>query len=286
MLKLTPITFDKFIEELDPYGKAVVEIDLRQVEFISSAILVQLAALCHSLHSFGKQITVKLNEKKYLYLMRAGFIPSIRQVAKIEPAEVEMAGYYQALQGLNRFLIEVKKLESINALPKLFDQILNTLRIRLNYSRREAIDTVNVISEVCQNIFEHNQGICGFIAMQVYKAGLKSFLEIGISDCGVGLRVSLKRNIKNKGIKSDLEAINFATKALTSEFDSPVRGTGLYHLLRVMKNHSGTVQIQSGKGKVRHRIDKIREWNLCPILRGVHVVLELDAKVLEGILYD
>ena len=259
MLKLTTTTFDKFIEELDPYGKAVVEIDLRPFEFISSAILVQLAALCHSLHGFGKQITVKLNKKKYLYLMRAGFIPSIKTVAKIEPAEVEMAGYYQALQGLNRFLIEVKKLESLEDLPRLFDRIINTLCDKLSFPQNEAFDTVNAISEVCQNIFEHNQGVCGFIAMQVYKAEEKSFLEIGISDCGSGLRTTLKRNIKNKGIKTDLEAINFATKALTSEFDDPTRGTGLYHLLRIMKIHSGVVQIQSGSGKVRHRINKVYE---------------------------
>jgi len=282
MLKLTPITFDKYLSEHDPYAKKTVEIDLTEVQFISPAVLTQLSALCYDLKNLNKQVTVKLNRKIWLYLMRAGFIPSIRPVAKIEPAEFELARYYEVLHGSNPLLIEVTKIENVDALPKLFERIVNALQARLQFPDNEAFDIVTAISEVCQNIFDHNNGICGFIAMQVYKTGKESFLQIGISDYGDGLWQSLKRNVKNKGIKSHVEAINYATRALTSEYDDPTRGTGLYHLLNIMKKNSGVVQIRTGCGKVRYGLQKKIEWDMdtTPYMQGVHIALDINTKVV------
>jgi len=283
MLKLTPITFNKFLYEHDPYGKKTVEIDLSQAQFISPAVLTQLSALCYYLNVLlKKQVIVKLNPKIWLYLMRAGFIPSIRPVARIEPEEIQFAKYYEVLQGSNPFLVEVTKIENADILPRLFDRIVNTLQERLKYPNNEAYDVVTAISEVCQNIFDHNSGICGFIAMQVYKAKQGSFLQIGISDYSMGLWESLKRNRKNRGISSHSEAIDYATRPLTSEYDDPTRGTGLYHLLNIVKKHSGVVQIHTGCGIVRYGLEKkiIFDSDTTQYLEGVHISLDINAKAV------
>ena len=138
------------------------------------------------------------------------------------------------------------------------------------------------ISEVCQNVFDHNSGICGFIAMQVYKTERGSFLQVGISDYGAGLWESLKRNRKNKGICSHSEAIDYATRPLTSEYDDPIRGTGLYHLLNIMKKHSGIVQIQTGCGIVRYGLHKkiTFDSDTTQYLEGVHIAMDLNAKAI------
>jgi anti-sigma regulatory factor (Ser/Thr protein kinase)/anti-anti-sigma regulatory factor len=279
MMKLTPITFDKFLDKINPL-KATIEIDLSEVSFISPAVLTQLCGLCYDLHfNENKKIIVKLNKDIGHYLVRAGFVKNIKPVAKVEPEEFEQSAHSERLYGSNPLLIEVTKIEDYALLSALLDRIVVVLRTKLQYPKYEALDIVTAISEICQNILDHKEDVCGFIAMQVYNVGKKSFLQIGISDYGVGLWGTLNRNIKNPLLKSHLEAINFATKAGTSEHDSPVRGTGLYHLLRIMKEHSGIVQIHSGYGKVRYNVDKKTEWGShIPYLPGVQVVLELNAK--------
>jgi hypothetical protein len=279
MINLNPISFDNFIRDLAPFNKDTIELDLTEVNFISPAALTQLSALCHAFHKEKKKITVKLNVEIGSYLVRSGFVRSIRSVAKVEPEEIANDSYYENLRGTNSLLIEVTKMKYLAYLPRLLDRIVSVLHTKLEYTKNEAFDIGSALSEICQNIHDHNDGIMGFIAMQVYTKGKNKFLEIGVSDFGQGLAATLKRNEKNPGLRSNYEAIEFATKAGTSEFNDPTRGKGLYHLLRIIYKHSGLVQIHSGDGKVRYRKDRRTKWDgTVPNLPGVHIVLELRVK--------
>jgi anti-sigma regulatory factor (Ser/Thr protein kinase) len=279
MDKLDSVTFDELMARQEPFQGGSCTFDLSGVQLITPSALVQLAAVCYALHEDGQEPVIILdNPSVCTYLARAGFMSTVNPVARIEPSS--FADYpYEYLRGSNPMLIEVTKMESGAALPDLLDHIVYVLRRRLKYPKYDAFDVVTAISEICQNTFDHNCETCGFIAMQGYGKGSKRFLEIGVADYGDGLTETLRRNPKNPKITSDLEAIKLATELGTSEHDDPTRGTGLYHLLEIIYKHEGAVQIRSGAGKVRYRMDKKQGWAFSvPYVPGVQVALTLGTK--------
>jgi anti-sigma regulatory factor (Ser/Thr protein kinase) len=176
-------------------------------------------------------------------------------------------------------LVEVTVIDSGAALPRVLDQIVWALRFKLKYGKLEAFDIATAVSEICQNTFDHNEGTCGFLAMQGYGKGRGRFLEIGVSDNGAGLRTTLLRNLKNSGLASDLDSIRAAIRLGTSEHDDPTRGTGLHHLMEIAYRHGGMVQIWSGRAKARFRMDRKTGWGFhVPHVAGVHLALVLSAK--------
>lgn len=278
--KLDPITFDALLREQDPFGSASGRFDLTIVEWISPAALTQLAAAVHAIAAEGSEPEIAVNDSSVrTYLMRTGFITAIDSVCRIDPP-ITSSLPYSFLQGSNPKLIEVTKIDSGSALPALLNKIVWVLRNRLKYRKYDAFDVAMGISELCQNTFDHNQKTCGFFAMQVYGRGAKRFLEIGVADYGEGIAATLGRNPKNPVAGSDIEAIRAATRLGTSEHDDPTRGTGLYHLLEITYKHGGSLQIRSGGGKVRFRMDKKVGWTFSvPPAPGVQVAFTLPAKI-------
>jgi hypothetical protein len=277
--KLDSVTFDELIKQQNPFEQELSTLDLSDVRMITPAVLVQLAAICYALAKEGREVTIILGDASVgTYLARAGFVTAVEPVARIEP-QFFTGTSYERLRGTNPTLIEVTKIETGSALPDILDHIVSVLRERFRYRKYDAFDAVTAISEICQNTFDHNREICGFVAMQVYGKGSKRFLEIGVADCGDGLAKTLSRNPKNPKIATDLEAIRMATELGTSEHDDPTRGTGLYHLLEIAYKHEGAVQIRSGSGKVRYRMDKQRGWAFSvPYVPGVQIALTLGTK--------
>ena len=235
--KLDSVSFDTLLQEQDPFGSGKGKFDLKSVQLITPAALTQLAAAVHALSADGLHPEIAIEQESVrTYLLRAGFIEVIRAVAQVEPPFSGTMGY-DRLRGSNPMLIEVTRIETGSGLPDLLDKIVWVLRHRLKYRKYDAFDVATGISEICQNTFDHNQGTCGFLAMQVYGKGAKRFLEIGVADYGGGIMATLRRNPKNHNISTDIEAIREATKLGTSEHDDPTRGTGLYHLLEDGRAH-------------------------------------------------
>lgn len=285
MRSLNSVSFDKLLKQQNPFENDPCAFDLSGIELITPSALVQLAAACFALAKMGKHPTIVLDDPYVCtYLVRAGFIAAVSSIAKIEPSYLAHLDY-EHLRGSNLLLIEVTLIQTGSELPDLLDQIVLVLRNRLKYRKYDAFDVATAISEICQNTFDHNRETSGFLAMQVYGKGSGRFLEIGVADYGDGLARTLSRNPKNRHLASDFEAIQFATERGTSEHDDPTRGTGLYHLLEIAYKHEGSVQIRSGAGKVRYRMDKKQGWAF-PVayMPGVQIALTLGAKkkVLTG----
>ena len=278
--RLDSVTFDELVARADPFFGDECSFDLTAVKWVSPAGLVQLATTCYSLQKMGRHPFIFLGDESVAsYLSRAGFVAAIRPVATIEPNSFATVPL-DRLRGSNPMLIEVTKIERGRDLPALLNNIVMVLREKLKYKKRDAFDVATVISEVGQNTFDHNKETCGFIAMQVYEPRHGgSFLEIGIGDYGDGIAETLRRNPNNPVIKTDLEAIQIATKPGVSEHDDPTRGTGLYHLLEIAYKHEGMVQIRSGNGKVRYRMDKRMGFPFSvAYVPGVQIALQLTRK--------
>lgn len=279
--KLDSISFDQFVQDHHPLTSGDGRLHLTGLTLITTGALVPLAALCRAMARVGK--TPVIHTADYAvrrYLLRSQFVRAVQDVAQFEP-QVSAAEeiLYGQLHGSNPMLLEITRIDNGAALPALLDRIVRTLRYRLKYRKRDAFDITTAVSEICQNTFDHNRGTAGLIAMQVYGRGKKRFLEIAVSDDGEGLAATLRRNPRNAAIRTDLQAIQKATKLGTSEHDDPTRGTGLYHLLEITYQHQGSVQIRSGSSKVRYRMDMKRGWAFTVLpTPGVHVALTLPTK--------
>jgi len=227
-----------------------------------------MAALCHALQPVRD------------YLGRVGFMMAVEKVARFTPFLPRTA--YAPSVGESEMLIEVTKIQAASELPAILRKVISILCTQLRYRDGHARDVAIAISEIAYNMFDHNAQTCGFLAMQVYRGTERRFLEIGVCDYGAGLAATLRRNPKSPLLPSDLHAIAHATQFGTSEYDDPTRGTGLHHLLTLASAHEGMVQIRSGAGTIRYRMDKKQEraFSVYP-LPGVHIALELGAKGVE-----
>jgi anti-sigma regulatory factor (Ser/Thr protein kinase) len=156
------------------------------------------------------------------------------------------------------------------------DRILRVLRQRLPYRTTDAYDVTTAVSELGQNIVDHNTQPHGFLAMQVIDGPDRRHLEIAVADDGAGLATTLRRNPQHPPLTSDGAAIHLAVQRGTSAYADPTRGTGLYHLLALVATQAGAVHIRSGTARVHYPPPPGLAWTRpVPWRPGVHVVLTL-----------
>ncbi|MGK2860237.1 MAG: hypothetical protein ACSLFQ_23825 [Thermoanaerobaculia bacterium] len=281
--QLNSATFDDFLRVANPFANGQTSLDLRDVRFISSGALVQLAAASHGIAARSGRPTICVeNANVRTYLVRSGFVAAVAREAQFDPAfEENVLHQFDHLHGSNPMLLEVTKIETGSSLPPLLDRIVALLRTKLQYRKPDAFDLATVISEVAQNTFDHNSQTCGFLALQAYKPRRgRRFVEIGIADFGAGLRATLERNPDAaQWIKSDTDAIAIATRLGMSQHQDATRGTGLHHLLRVAVRGGGSVHIRSGTGKIVYRGDRNQGYRFTvPAMPGVQVVISVPTR--------
>jgi anti-sigma regulatory factor (Ser/Thr protein kinase) len=243
---------------------------------LTPTALVQLAAACYALRQAGRQPVLRVDEAAVRrYLWRCGFVQVVHPVITLEPPLVLAPGAHQEPR-TSPLLLNVTRLATSADLPALLDRILEILRQRLHYRPDDACDVAMAISELCQNTFDHNAHAGAFLAMQVAGGADPRHLEIAIADDGAGLAATLRRNPHQAPLASDLEAIQVAVRRGTSAYDDPTRGTGLYHLLDLIAQQAGMVQIRSGTATVRYQRDPSQEWaSAVPWQPGVQVTITL-----------
>lgn len=275
---LNATTFDDLLNEQDPFGQANPVIDMCWLSFISPTALVQLACMCHLLSSSGKQPTLRFMDRKVLqYLLRSQFVDAVCDVAVFNPTFRSTEPDRMATRiGRNPLVLEVTRVQSSDDVQAVVSKILFVLREKLGYADKPALDVAIAVSEIGQNIYQHNPGVPGFVAMQAYKQKRGRLLEIGISDAGVGLVATLNRNEAVQGLITDRGAVRRAIQVGTSEFNDPSRGRGLPLLIDLVVDQGGTIQLRSGSalGRYNKARRKGREFEV-PHLAGVHMSLNL-----------
>ena len=253
-------------------------VEVRAGVRLRPATLVHLASVCYALRQAGHDPVFRADDAAvHEYLWRCAFLTVVRPVATIEPpVSVAMARPGDPRSQPAPLLFDVTRLETSAAIPALLDRLLSVLRQRLHYRTADACDVTTAVSEVCQNIFDHNVHPDGFLAMAVGGCADRGTLEIAVADDGVGLAATLQRNPHYPALASDHEAIQLAVQCGTSAYPDPTRGTGLYHLLELVAKQAGVVEIRSGTASVWYRPDSQRVWtDAVPWVPGVHVTLTL-----------
>jgi hypothetical protein len=207
-------------------------VEVRAGVRLTPATLVQLASACYALRQAGHDPVFRADDAAvHEYSWRCAFFAVVHPVARIEPpVPIAVAPPGEPERRASPLLLDVTRLETSADLPPLLDKILQVLQQRLPYRTDDACD-VTAVSELCQNIFDHNAQTSGFVAMQVMGCRGHRHLEVGVADYGAGLAATLQRNPQHAPLASDLEAIHLAVQCGTSASADPTWGTGLYHLL-------------------------------------------------------
>lgn len=261
---LTYITFDKFmsaISQVIPECRHGIVIDCSELQFVDpfGMVGVILASRSQQLQG-GEAFTFLLPEGNVRsYLGRVGFFRAALQFANfVPPVNDDWLALMNCYQGTTPSLLEVTLLEGADAVPPVLDCVETALRNNLSYRKSDAFDICIILSEVCHNVFEHNEGkTVGYAAMQAYTSRQgKKFLQVSVGDDGLGVPETLRRNPQYANLTDDSDAIIKSFENHVSEFDDPTRGNGLYHLLELVVNHKGTLTVRSGMGKVYIRGDK------------------------------
>jgi anti-sigma regulatory factor (Ser/Thr protein kinase) len=278
MTTVDRVACDPRLGARDFWHRSDGRVEVRAGVRLTPATLVHLASVCYALRQAGHDPVFRANDAAvHDYLWRCAFLTVVRPVATIEPP----VSLVMALPGDQRpqpspLLLDVTRLETSAAIPALLDRILGILRQRLHYRPADAGDMTTAVSELCQNIFDHNASPDGFLAMAVGGRADRGTLEIAVADDGVGLAATLRRNPHHPPLASDHEAIQLAVQCGTSAYPDPMRGTGLYHLLELVAKQAGAVEIRSGTASVQYRPESRRVWTgAVPWVPGVHVTLTL-----------
>lgn len=276
--KLTSITFTEIVRVQRLLEISEPVLDLSNFSFISPGGLVPLTALCFDLSNKGKTLKIKVaNPNLRNYFVKSGFLDVACEIVRFDPQLLPTRLVeYDNWKGLNTKLIELTKIENHNNLDPILKKTINILRGEMKYPINDAFNLGIALSEMCQNTIDHNNEACGFFSMQLFNSGQPPFMEIGISDCGVGLAQTLRENPNNPAFKNDFEAIKLAIALGTSQYDDPTRGTGFHHLNRIVEKYLGSLRITSGSATFYYRADKNKTLCFYSVpMPGVTVVLSL-----------
>ena len=131
---------------------------------------------------------------------------------------------------------------------------------------------VTVISELCQNIFEHSLD-SGYLSMQTYSLDGDNILRLVISDSGIGMKKSFEMK---KEIQYESDA-NLIEKALTTPISSKRKfGYGLCQVNSIVEKLNGTIYIRSGNASVTALYHKKKKG-------GSYMFLKNDLAFFEGV---
>lgn len=135
--------------------------------------------------------------------------------------------------------------ESIRAISGIISVFRKRARHILKYwLHTEIIDyLVTVISEVCQNIFEHSLD-SGYCAMQTYSVGSEHVVRLVIADSGIGIRASFSGREEFAGEQGS----RIIERALTTPISSKRRfGYGLCQVNAIIEKLKGSIYIRSAE---------------------------------------
>lgn len=233
------------------FSNDITHIDMSKIAFIEPYSMVSFALLGREyLRNTGKKLTlvnVPHSIKQYLYRMDFFKTGLFEITDKLDPK------YLLKRNPLSKSVIEItgipgKERESI----RVISDVIATFRKRADHILKywlfgSIVDYyVTVISEICQNIFEHSID-SGFLAMQTYSLGSDHAVRLVISDSGIGIKESFtgKKTISADTTASLIETV--LTTPLSSKRDY---GYGLCQVNTIIEKLGGSIFIRSGDASV------------------------------------
>ncbi len=246
---------DKYLRQLiwDSLYDSEIIIDLSTLTFITPVVLTSLAAYIKYVSEKGGLVKLELPNDPNMnnYLGRMDFFENL---------EINMSYPFIRHNGTGKFQ-ELYHLQNEEDIKLPVENIKAILQQSLTEELIEIMDYA--LYEILENIFRHAQSSSGgFVAAQAYP--LLGFLEVAITDTGIGIAESLRENPLYVD-KNTLECLKLAIEPKITSKSEEHSGEGLYFSSEIVKLNKGTFCIFSQDGKLclqneTENIEKSSYW--------------------------
>lgn len=241
-----PYIFENILGMSDAVLQSGGVIDMSRVAFIEPYSMLSFLLMGRNyLRKKGERIRlVNIPLQINQYLTRMDFLSrDIFSISESIPDSMVLKRSISSSRLIEIVEIPNKERQSVNVIAAVIAVFRKRAHGILKFwMTEEVVDYfVTVISELCQNIFEHSMDT-GFLAMQTYKTGNENIARLVISDSGVGIRKSFEQ-------KSEITystGAELIEKALTTPISSKREfGYGLCQVNAITERLKGTVFIRS-----------------------------------------
>jgi len=226
-------------------------LDLSRVTFIEPYSMISLLLVGKNyLKDRGEKLKlINIPVNIYQYLTRMDFF----EKGFFETTESLNENLYLKRSQSSSRLIEIteipnKERESVKVISSIIVLFRKRASQLLKFWLSDSVIDffVTVISEVCQNVFEHSLD-SGYFSIQTYSVGRENVVRLVISDSGIGITKSF----------DEIEGIIFESVAelIKLVFTTPISskrkfGYGLCQVNTIVERLMGTVFIRSGDASV------------------------------------
>ncbi|MEP6911856.1 MAG: ATP-binding protein [bacterium] len=219
---------------------------MADVNFVEPCGVIALLSAARELSSLsGKQVLFKnLREDTHLYLDRMNLFQVGRSwLRPTLPLSQEWSRNPSTINLLE--LTCVRDYDDVSAVAEKAKAIFADW-----LTEDELTDLIRVISELCQNIYQHSGDLDGCVLIQKYYPDPKRvFICLAVGDSGCGIKTSLWERYRGLGE----EPIDFIRAAMDGNFTSRKHGRGglgLRVVREIAHNHRGYVTVRSDTASV------------------------------------
>lgn len=278
---------DEFFDRVPPAGGAErTLLDARHVRWVDPngmvALLVTGTVVAERQGSLPR---LELPESPDVlgYLSRMGFFRAAQGVFEFEDRAPRRG------TGPSDVLLEITPIRANADVHEVVDRVQTRagtiLASKLGYPASAVVQFSVILSEVCQNITEHADGV-GWVAAQAYNWARRLgrwVVVISVMDVGRGFRGSLTdEHAARYGDRwTDATALEAAFLHGLTRFPDSGRGQGIQQIRRQVQRWNGAITIRSGSA----RIGQVPEWDDTPPLTegltpfpGAQISIVLPAK--------
>lgn len=241
-----PYIFENILGMNDAVLQSGGVIDMSRVAFIEPYSMLSFLLMGRNyLRKRGERIRlVNIPLQIHQYLARMDFLSmGVFTISETIPDSMVLKRSISSSRLLEIVEIPNKERRSVNVIASVIALFRKRSHGILKFwMNEEVVDYfVTVISELCQNIFEHSMD-SGFLAMQTYKSGNENIARLVISDSGIGMRKSFEQK-SEIAYSTGAELIEMA---LTTPISSKREfGYGLCQVNAITERLKGSVFIRS-----------------------------------------
>jgi hypothetical protein len=262
--------FDALVQGVTAAEADRLLVDARHTRWVDPYGMLGLLAVGETVKQRGGERPVlQLPEDAEVvsYLGRMGFFEQADEVYEIHGA----ARRRRSETSGSDVLLEITAVRSYDdvhdVVGRVNERAQTILTTQLHYPRAQALQFTAMLSEVCQNIVDHAEGV-GWVATQSYtwqkRLGGRRVVVIAVMDLGIGFRGSLASAHASRFVDrwNDAMALEQAFMHGLNRFHDPHRGQGLQQIRKNAGRWAGRVSIRSGTA----RINEVPDWDDSPPL--------------------
>jgi hypothetical protein len=256
--------FDAILAGVAEAGEERMLIDARHARWVDPYGMIGLLAVGQVAAQRGERAILQLPDDPDVvsYLTRMSFFDQAEDLFEIHGAPRKK----RVETGQSDVLLEITPIRSYDDVHDVVERVNQRgqaiLTTQLHYPKTQALQFTAMLSEVCQNIVDHAEGL-GWVATQSYtwqkRLSGRRVVVIAVMDLGIGFRASLASAHAARFVDrwDDAMALEQAFMHGLNRFHDPHRGQGLQQIRKNAGRWGGKVSIRSGTA----RINEVPDWD-------------------------